>query len=186
MPACLLKSTTAAWAFGPSWAAAAPGTDVCNECRPCRRRRHVGAADVNVELALNRPTRNLDLILVVDTSFVDRTAAVRASVGERRFEGLVDVFGRRAMGLGAVVLAGFAAGLLRLGFGRPLGERSGLAFAGTALLVEKPREVFNLSPQLGDFTPEPETVRQAASPIPPPYQPNLASMRQFRLKRRTR
>ena len=119
----------------------------------------VGSSRWNVELALNRPTRNLDLILVVDTSFVDRTAAVRASVGERHFVGLVDVFGRRAMGLGAVVLAGFAARLLRLGFGRPLGERSGLAFAGTALLVEKPREVFNLSPQLGDFTPEPETVQ---------------------------
>src|SRR5207302_3149503 len=34
------------------------------------------AADVNVELAMNRPTRNLDLILLVDMRFLDVAAAV--------------------------------------------------------------------------------------------------------------
>ena|SRR5882672_11638524 len=37
------------------------------------------AADVNVELAVNGPTGNLDLILVVDVRFVDRAAAVGTS-----------------------------------------------------------------------------------------------------------
>src|SRR3954451_16063693 len=37
------------------------------------------AADVNVELALNGPTGNLDLILVVEVRFIDRAAAIGAS-----------------------------------------------------------------------------------------------------------
>jgi len=36
----------------------------------------LAAADVNVELALNGPTRNLDLILLVDMRLLDVAAAV--------------------------------------------------------------------------------------------------------------
>ena len=40
-PPCLLSSTTAAWASGPNWAAAAPRVpDVCKGWRPRTRRRH--------------------------------------------------------------------------------------------------------------------------------------------------
>jgi hypothetical protein len=65
---------------------------------------------------------------------------------------LVDLFGRRwlAMGLGAVVLAGFAAGLLGLVGGLALGEWSGLAFAGASCLVELTAETFVLGFQIAD------------------------------------
>lgn len=37
----LLRVTTAAWASGPTWLAAAPkASEVCNGCRPCTRRPH--------------------------------------------------------------------------------------------------------------------------------------------------
>src|SRR2546430_1507596 len=75
------------------------------------------AADVNIELAINRPTRNLDLVLLCDVRLVPRPAAVGAW-GELHLVCLVDVLGRLAMGFGTVVLAGLASGLLRLGLGR--------------------------------------------------------------------
>jgi hypothetical protein len=119
----------------------------------------VTAADVNVELAMNGPPRNLDLVLPIDVRLFDLATALRTSVGQRRLVDLVDLLGRLAVGLGAVVLAGFAARLFRLGLGRPLGERGRLAFAGAALIFEQPRQAFDPSTEVGDFTFEADTVR---------------------------
>src|SRR5262249_52049709 len=95
-------------------------------------------ADVDVELPVNRPARDLDLELVGHAGFVERAAAVRADVGQRRFVNLIDLVGggRLAVGLGAVVPAGLAAGLLGLARGLALGEGSGLALAGAGRVVE--------------------------------------------------
>ncbi len=63
---------------------------------------------------------------------------------------LVDLFGtgRLAVGLGAIVLARPAARLLGLTSGRSLGERSGLALAGTGRLVELMAEALVLGLQV--------------------------------------
>jgi hypothetical protein len=117
------------------------------------------AADVNVELAVNGPTRNLDLVLLVDMRLVDVAAAFRTSVRKRCLVGFVDLRGRFAMGLDAVILARLAARLFRLRLGRPLGERSSLAFAGAALLFEQARQAFDLCAERGDFAFETDTVK---------------------------
>ena len=53
-----------------------------------------------------------------------------------------------AMGLGAVVTAGLAAGLLGLADGMALGEGSGLALAGAGRLGELPAEALVLGLQV--------------------------------------
>ena len=109
-------------------------------------------ADVDVELPVNGLARDFDLELLGDVGFVEGAAAVGADVGQGRLVDLVDLFGagRLAMGLGAVVLAGLAAGLLGLGAGLPLGERGGLALAGTEGLVELAAEALVLGLQVVD------------------------------------
>jgi hypothetical protein len=52
------------------------------------------------------------------------------------------------MGLGAVVLAGLASWLLGLVGGRSLGERGGLALAGTGRLIELAAEAVFLGLQV--------------------------------------
>jgi hypothetical protein len=95
-------------------------------------------AEVDVELPVDGLARDLDLELLGDVRLVKRAAAVGAAAGQRRLVDLVDLFGagRLAVGLGAVVLAGLAAGLLGLAGGRSLGEGGGLALAGAGCLVE--------------------------------------------------
>src|SRR6516162_10712418 len=95
-------------------------------------------ADVDVELPMNGLTRDFYLKLLGDVGLVEGAAAVGADVGQGRLVDLVDLFGagRLAVGLGAVVLAGLAAGFLGLAGGRSLGEGSGLALAGACRLVE--------------------------------------------------
>ena len=45
-------------------------------------------ADVNVELSMDRPPRNLDLILLLHVGFVDGSTAIGAGVGQRGLVGL--------------------------------------------------------------------------------------------------
>jgi hypothetical protein len=54
------------------------------------------------------------------------------------------------MGLGAVILAGFASRLLGVGLGRPFGEGSGLTLARTLLLFKPAGEALDLGFQFGD------------------------------------
>src|SRR5262249_36556628 len=65
---------------------------------------------------------------------------------------LIDLFraGRLAAGLGAVVLARLAAGLLGLAGGRALGEGGGLALARTGRLVELAAEALVLGLQVAE------------------------------------
>src|SRR5262249_58691898 len=94
-------------------------------------------ADVDVELPVDRRARDLDLVLVIDVGLLNRAATPGSGVRQRGLVDLVDVLGRRAMRLGAVVRAGLAAGPLRIGRGRPFGEGGGLPFAGPLLLFEQ-------------------------------------------------
>src|SRR5262249_55679667 len=83
-----------------------------------------GLADVEVELPVDGLARDLDLELLGGVGLVERTAAVGAAVRQRCLVDFIDLFGagRLAVGLGAVILAGFAAGLLGLAGGLALGE----------------------------------------------------------------
>jgi hypothetical protein len=65
---------------------------------------------------------------------------------------LVDLIGagRLAVGLGAVVLAGLAAGLLGLARRLALGEGGSLALAGTGRLIELAAEALVLGLQFAD------------------------------------
>ena len=109
-------------------------------------------ADVDVELAVNGFTRNLNLELLGDMGFVERSAAVGAAVREQCLVNLVDLFGagRLAVGLGAVVLAGLAAGLPGLVGGLALGEGGGLALVGAGRLVELAAQALVLGLQVVD------------------------------------
>jgi hypothetical protein len=112
-------------------------------------------ADVDVELAVNGLARDLDLELPGDVGLVQGAAAVGADVGQGRLMDLVDLFGagRLAVGLGAVIFAGLAAGLLGLVGGLALGEGSGLALAGTGRLVELAAEALVLGLQVVEASP---------------------------------
>ena len=68
------------------------------------------AADMDVELAVDGAARDLDLVLVRDVRFLDGPAASGADFGQGCFVGFVDAGGGLAMGLGAIVRAGLAAG----------------------------------------------------------------------------
>ena len=107
-------------------------------------------ADVDVELPVDGLARDLDLELLGDVGLVERAAAVGAGVGQGRLVDLVDLVGagRLAVGLGAVVLAGLAAGLLGLVGGLALGEGGGLALAGAGRLVELAAEALVLGLQV--------------------------------------
>src|SRR5262249_39516551 len=96
--------------------------------------------------------RDLHLELLGDVRWVERAAAVGAAVGQGRLMNLVDLVrgGRLAIGLGAVVLAGLASGLLGLVGGLALGERGGLALAGAGRLVELAPEALVLGLQVAE------------------------------------
>jgi hypothetical protein len=89
--------------------------------------------DVDVELAMNGPARNLHLELLGDVGFVEGAAAFGANVGQVRLVDFIDQFWGRwlAVGLGAITLARLAAGFARIRLGLAIGKRAGLALAGT-------------------------------------------------------
>jgi hypothetical protein len=90
-------------------------------------------ADVDVKLAVDGLARDFDLELLGDMGLVERPAALRADVGQRRLVDLVNLLGagRLAIGIGAVVLTRFAARLAGVRLRLALGERPCLALAGT-------------------------------------------------------
>jgi hypothetical protein len=73
-------------------------------------------------------------------------------MGQRRLVDLVDLLGtgRLAVGFGAVVLAGLAAGLLGQVGGLAFGEGGGLALAGAGHLVELAAEALVLGLEIAD------------------------------------
>jgi hypothetical protein len=107
-------------------------------------------ADVDVELPVDRLTRDLHLELLGYVGFAEGSAAVGAAVRQRRLVDLVDLFGARrlAVGLGAVVFAGLATGLPGLVSGLALGKGGGLALAGAGRLVELAAEALVLGLQV--------------------------------------
>jgi hypothetical protein len=109
-------------------------------------------SDVDVELLVDRLARDLDLELLRHMRLVERAAASRAQIRQGRLVNLVDLFRRRwlPVGLGAIVLAGLAAGLLGLGRGLALGEGGGLALAGAGRLVKPAAEVLVLGLQVAE------------------------------------
>jgi hypothetical protein len=109
-------------------------------------------ADVDVELPVDGPAGDLDLELLGDVGLVERAAAVGAGVGQGRLVNLVNRLGagRLAVGLGAVVFARLAAGLLGLVGGLALGEGGGLALAGASRLVKLAAEALVLGLQFAD------------------------------------
>jgi hypothetical protein len=106
--------------------------------------------DVDMKQPVDGLARDLDLELLGDTGFFKGTAAVGADLGQRCLMDLVDLLGagRLAVGLGAVVCTGLAAGLLGLAGGLALGERGGLSLAGAGRLVKLTVEALVLGLQV--------------------------------------
>jgi hypothetical protein len=107
-------------------------------------------ADVDIELPVDGLSGDFDLELLGDVYRVKRAAAVGAAVRQGGLVDLVDLVrgGRLAVRLGAVVLAGLAAGLLGLVGGLPLGEGGGVASASAGRLVELAAEALVLGLQV--------------------------------------
>jgi hypothetical protein len=112
----------------------------------------VALPHVDVKLPVDRLTWDLHLELLGHMRFVERATAIRAAVRQRCLVDLIDLVGawRLAVGLGAVVLARLAAGLLGLCSGLTLGEGGGLALAGTGRLVELAAEALVLGLQVAE------------------------------------
>jgi hypothetical protein len=109
-------------------------------------------AEVDVELAVDRLTGDLNLELLGDVCLVERPATVGASVWQRRLVGFIDLVGLRwqAVGFGAVLLAALASRLLGVGLRWSFGEGGGLTLAGALLLLKQASQVFDLGFQFGD------------------------------------
>jgi hypothetical protein len=112
------------------------------------------AADVDVELAVDRAARDLDLVLMGDVGLHDRPAAAGAGLRQRRLVDFVDEGGGLSVGLGAVTRARLATGPLRLGLRRPFGEGGGLPLAVALRLLQLASQAFDLGFELGDTVPQ--------------------------------
>ena len=110
------------------------------------------AAEVDGELAVDRGAGNFGLELFGGAGFDDRSTAVRAGVREIRVVALVNLVGgrRRSVAVGAVLVAGFAAGRFGLGFGRTFAEQRGLTLPGAERVVELPAQFGVLAFGCGD------------------------------------
>jgi hypothetical protein len=103
-------------------------------------------ADVDVELPVDGFARILDLELLSNMPLVEQTTAVGAAVKQRCLSNFIDLpgGGRLAVGLGPVLFAGLAAGLLGLAGGRALGERAAWRLpARVASSSWRPRQSFS-------------------------------------------
>jgi hypothetical protein len=117
------------------------------------------SAYMDVEPTHNGPAGNLDLELLINMVFVGLSATVGALLGQRHVDNLVGpLFGKRAMGLGAVVVARLAARLLGILLRRSLGERSGLAFLGPRGLLQELLQLRHSLLEFGDPPFEPGTI----------------------------
>ncbi len=87
------------------------------------------------------------------------SAALGALLGQRHVDNLVRLlFGKRAMGLRAVVGARLAARLFRVRLGRSLGERGGLTFLGPRGLLQELLQLCHPLLEFSDPPFEPGTV----------------------------
>src|SRR5262249_11781538 len=107
-------------------------------------------ADVDVKLAVDWLSWDLDLILLIDLGLFDRSTTIGAGTREERLVDLVDLLRRRSMCLRAVLLAGVAPRPLGVGLGWPVCERGCLTLAGALLLFEQASEALDLRFQIGD------------------------------------
>src|SRR5438105_1542856 len=106
------------------------------------------AANVHIELAMDRPPRDLHLILLGDMGLIDRAAAIRADFWQRSVESFIDVLGRFSMRFHAVVRSGLASRFLGPLLGCSLGERRRLPLTGTAGLFQLLLKLIDLSRKL--------------------------------------
>ena len=104
---------------------------------------------MDVERAVDRLPRNLDLVLVIDVGWVDTAVAIGAVFGQRRFVNFVDPLGHGAMGLGAVIVAGLAPGFFGLGLGGALAKGGAWRLPRPGLF-ERAGETFNLGFKFGN------------------------------------
>ena len=108
------------------------------------------ASNVDVEPTHQRLAGNLDLELVIDVILLGSAATVGALLGQRDIDDLIGfLFGQGAVGLGAIVRAALAPGRGRRVFGRPLGERRGLALGRAQDFLELRGQLTDLRLQVG-------------------------------------
>lgn len=94
-------------------------------------------ADFDVEAAADGFARDFDLELRLDLVQLDLPAAIGTGMWKRGLIDFVHPRKRLAVSLRSVVLPRLPAALLRIGFGRSLGEGGCLAFPATANLFEE-------------------------------------------------
>jgi hypothetical protein len=118
-------------------------------------------ADMNPELPHDRLPRDLGLELLGQAGFDEGAPAMRAGVGQRSLVTLADLFGsgRRPVAVTAVLGTGLATGTLRLGFGRPFAERSGLTLAGADSCLQASAQLAELSLEFSDLLLQGPTIR---------------------------
>ena len=104
-------------------------------------------------------TRDLDLELLIDMVFVGQSTTLGTLFGQRHIDDLAGlVFGKRAMGLGAIGVSRLAARCFGVLLRRSLGERSGLAFLSPRSVLQESLQLSHSFLEFGDPPFEPGTV----------------------------
>ena len=113
----------------------------------------LATALVDAKLAPHGLAGQVGLELFVDVVVLVKLATtMRTDLGQDSLERFVDGFGRRrSMGMSAMLGAGLSTGFFGLQFGRALGERAGLALAGTFLVVEPLFQLGDASLEFSDL-----------------------------------